>query len=149
MEYFPIVGSTEVLIKCKCRRKLSPKNMKQVFFNILNKSQKENEGEAELQEYFNTLLNPTKTCSLEETAQSHRTEGEGFRGTNQFHSGSAAGLDEVQPEYLMALDVVLDGMPLQRCLWTSGAVPMEWLEWWSFSSGKRTRRCVPKSHIHE
>lgn len=33
--------------------------------NILNKSQK---GENELQEHFNTLLNPTKTCSIEETA---------------------------------------------------------------------------------
>lgn len=49
--------------------------MKQLFYKILNKSQKGNEKENELQEYFNTLLSPTKTCSLEETATRHRLKG--------------------------------------------------------------------------
>lgn len=61
------------------------------------------------------FLNPTKTCSSEETEPGHPGMGaliRNWRLLRQLGSSSATVVDEVHPEVLMALDV----MPLQVCL---------------------------------
>lgn len=63
-------------------------------------------------EYFEDLLNPTNTPSIEEAKPGNSGSGLPISGDEvtevlkEFLSGKALGVDEIRPEFLKALDVV-------------------------------------------
>ncbi|KAK3537268.1 hypothetical protein QTP70_007004 [Hemibagrus guttatus] len=85
-------------------------------------------------EYFDYLLNPIDTPSIEEAeaedseVDSSITQAEVTEVVQQLLSGKAPGVDETHPEYLKSLDVV--GLSWLTCLcnivWQSGRVPLDW-----------------------
>ncbi|KAK3512562.1 hypothetical protein QTP70_017239, partial [Hemibagrus guttatus] len=85
-------------------------------------------------EYFEDLLNPTDTPSVEEPeakdseVDSFITQAEVTEVVQQLLSGKAPGVDEIRPEYLKSLDVV--GLSWLTCLcniaWRSWTVPLDW-----------------------
>ncbi|KAK3557566.1 hypothetical protein QTP70_030495, partial [Hemibagrus guttatus] len=87
-------------------------------------------------EYFEDLLNPTDTPSVEEPeaedseVDSFITHAEVTEVVQQLLGGKAPGVDEIRPEYLKSLDVV--GLAWLTCLckiaWQgqSGTVPLDW-----------------------
>ncbi|KAK3562735.1 hypothetical protein QTP86_006512 [Hemibagrus guttatus] len=85
-------------------------------------------------EYFEDLLNPTDTPSVEEPeaedseVDSFITQAEVTEVVQQLLGGKAPGVDEIRPEYLKSLDVV--GLFWLTCLcniaWRSGTVPLDW-----------------------
>ncbi|KAK3532983.1 hypothetical protein QTP70_006201 [Hemibagrus guttatus] len=85
-------------------------------------------------EYFEDLLNPTDTPSVEEPeaedseVDSFITEAEVTEVVQQLLSGKALGVDDIHPEYLKSLDVV--GLSWLTCLcniaWRSETVPLDW-----------------------
>ncbi|KAK3535381.1 hypothetical protein QTP70_011277 [Hemibagrus guttatus] len=85
-------------------------------------------------EYFEDLLNPTDTPSVEEPeagdseVDSFITQAEVTEVVQQLLGGKAPGVDEIRPEYLKSLDVV--GLSWLTCLcniaWRSGTVPLDW-----------------------
>ncbi|KAK3539743.1 hypothetical protein QTP70_013176 [Hemibagrus guttatus] len=85
-------------------------------------------------EYFEDLLNPTDTPSVEEPeaedseVDSFITQAEVTEVVQQLPGGKAPGVDEIRPEYLKSLDVV--GLSWLTCLcnitWQSGTVPLDW-----------------------
>ncbi|KAK3529557.1 hypothetical protein QTP70_031980, partial [Hemibagrus guttatus] len=85
-------------------------------------------------EYFEDLLNPTDTPSVEEPeaedseVDSFITQAEVTGVVQQLLGGKAPGVDEIRPENLKSLDVV--GLPWLTCLcniaWRSGTVPLDW-----------------------
>ncbi|KAK3543028.1 hypothetical protein QTP70_008717 [Hemibagrus guttatus] len=85
-------------------------------------------------EYFEDLLNPTDTPSVEEPeaedseVDSFITQAEVTEVVLQLLGGKAPGVDEIRPEYLKSLDVV--GLSWLTCLcniaWRSGTVPLDW-----------------------
>ncbi|KAM9358371.1 uncharacterized protein ABDE67_003862 [Symphorus nematophorus] len=85
-------------------------------------------------EYFEDLLNPTDTPSLEEAeaedseVDSFITQAEVTEVVRKLPSGKAPGVDEIRPEYLKSLDVVGLSWLTRLCsiAWQSGTVPMEW-----------------------
>ncbi|KAK3575585.1 hypothetical protein QTP86_030518 [Hemibagrus guttatus] len=86
-------------------------------------------------EYFEDLLNPTDTPSIEEPeaedseVDSFITQAEVTEVVQQLVGGKAPGVDEIRPEYLKSLDVV--GLSWLTCLcniaWQSGTVPLDWV----------------------
>ncbi|KAK3525887.1 hypothetical protein QTP70_010943 [Hemibagrus guttatus] len=86
-------------------------------------------------EYFEDLLNPTDTPSVEEPeakdseVDSFITQAEVTEVVQQLLGGKAPGMDEICPEYLKSLDVV--GLSWLTCLcniaWRSGTVPLDWV----------------------
>ncbi|XP_023284603.1 receptor-type tyrosine-protein phosphatase F-like [Seriola lalandi dorsalis] len=85
-------------------------------------------------EYFEELLNPTNTYSVEETEPRDLgmdgliSGAEVAEVVKQLCDGRAPGVDEIRPGYLKALDVVGLSWLTRLCniAWTSGAVPLEW-----------------------
>ena len=86
-------------------------------------------------EYFEELLNPTNTYSVEETEPGDDlgmgrliSGAEVAEVVKQLRGGRAPGVDEIRPGYLKALDVVGLSWLTRLCniAWTSGAVPLEW-----------------------
>ena len=85
-------------------------------------------------EYFEELLNPTNTHSVEEAEPRVSGLGRPISGVEvsevlkQLRGGGAPGVDEIRPGYLKALDVVGLSWLTRLCniAWTSGAVPLEW-----------------------
>ena len=85
-------------------------------------------------EYFEELLNPTNTYSMEETEPRGLGMGGSISGAEvaevvkQLRGGGAPGIDEIRPGYLKALDVVGLSWLTRLCniAWTSGEVPLEW-----------------------
>ncbi|KAK3536657.1 hypothetical protein QTP86_015466, partial [Hemibagrus guttatus] len=85
-------------------------------------------------EYFEDLLDPTDTPSVEEPeaedseVDSFITQAEVTEVVQQLLGGKALGVDEIRPEYLKSLDVV--GLSWLTCLcniaWWSGTVPLGW-----------------------
>ncbi|KAK3556571.1 hypothetical protein QTP70_010766 [Hemibagrus guttatus] len=86
-------------------------------------------------EYFEDLLNPTDTPSVEEPeaedseVDSFITQAEVTEVVQQLLGGKAPGVDEIRPEYLKSLDVV--GLSWLTCLcniaWRLGTVPLDWV----------------------
>uniref|UniRef100_A0A8C9TUR8 Reverse transcriptase domain-containing protein n=1 Tax=Scleropages formosus TaxID=113540 RepID=A0A8C9TUR8_SCLFO len=85
-------------------------------------------------EYFEDLLNPSDTPSVEE-AEAGDSEGdlsitlaEVAEVVKKLLGGKAPGVDEIRPEFLKSLDVV--GLSWLACLcsiaWSSGTVPLDW-----------------------
>ncbi|KAK3508316.1 hypothetical protein QTP70_021492 [Hemibagrus guttatus] len=92
-------------------------------------------------EYFEDLLNPTDTPSVEEPeagdseVDSFITQAEVTEVVQQLLGGKAPGVDEIRPEYLKSLDVVGLSWLTSLCniAWRSGTVPL-WAGrpgWWS------------------
>ncbi|KAK3558236.1 hypothetical protein QTP86_013969 [Hemibagrus guttatus] len=85
-------------------------------------------------EYFEDLLNPTDTPSVEEPeagdseVDSFITQAEVTEVVQQLLGGKAPGVDEICPEYLMSLDVVGLSWLTRLCniAWRSGTVPLDW-----------------------
>ncbi|TKS65493.1 LINE-1 reverse transcriptase -like protein [Collichthys lucidus] len=85
-------------------------------------------------EYFEDLLNPTSTSSLEEAEPGDPVVVSPISGAEvaevvkKLLGGKAPGVDEVRPEFLKALDVVGLSWLTRLCniAWTSGAVPLDW-----------------------
>ncbi|KAK3526236.1 hypothetical protein QTP70_018714 [Hemibagrus guttatus] len=85
-------------------------------------------------EYFEDLLNPTDTPSVEEPeaedseVDSFITQAEVTEVVQQFLGGKAPGVDEIRPEYLKSLDVVGLSWLTRLCniVWRSGTVPLDW-----------------------
>jgi exonuclease III len=85
-------------------------------------------------EYFEDLLNPTNTSSIEEAEPEDSGSGSPISGAEvaevvkKLLGGKAPGVDEIRPEYLKALDVVGLCWLTRLCniAWTSGAVPLDW-----------------------
>ncbi|KAK3511173.1 hypothetical protein QTP70_032217, partial [Hemibagrus guttatus] len=85
-------------------------------------------------EYFEDLLNPTDTPSIEEPetedseVDSFITQAEVTEVVHQLLGGKAPGVDEIRPEYLKSLDVVgLSWLKhLYNIAWRSGTVPLDW-----------------------
>ncbi len=85
-------------------------------------------------EYFEDLLNPAVTSSIEEAeaggseVASSITRTEVTEVVKKLLVGKAPGVDEIRPEYLKSLDVV--GLSWLTCLcsiaWRSGTVPLGW-----------------------
>ncbi len=85
-------------------------------------------------EYFEDLLNPTITSSIEEAeaggseVASSITRAEVTEVVKKLLGGKAPGVDKIRPEYLKSLDVVglswLTG--LCNIAWRSGTVPLGW-----------------------
>uniref|UniRef100_A0A3B3HQU3 Reverse transcriptase domain-containing protein n=1 Tax=Oryzias latipes TaxID=8090 RepID=A0A3B3HQU3_ORYLA len=85
-------------------------------------------------EYFEDLLNPTDTPSIEEVESEDFgvglsiTRAEVTEVVNELLGGRAPGVDEVRPEHLKSLDAV--GVPwltrLCSIAWRSGTVPLDW-----------------------
>ncbi|KAK3564604.1 hypothetical protein QTP86_023765, partial [Hemibagrus guttatus] len=85
-------------------------------------------------EYFEDLLNPTDTPSVEEPeaeeseVDSFITQAEVTEVVQQLLGGKALGVDEIRPEYVKSLDVVR--LSWLTCLcniaWRSGTVPPDW-----------------------
>ncbi|KAK3542195.1 hypothetical protein QTP86_017365 [Hemibagrus guttatus] len=87
------------------------------------------------QEYFEDLLNPTDTPSVEEPeaedseVDSFITQAEVTEVVQQLLGGKAPGVDEIRPEYLKSLDVVGLSWLTRLCniAWRSGTVPLDWV----------------------
>ncbi|KAK3561731.1 hypothetical protein QTP86_012984 [Hemibagrus guttatus] len=85
-------------------------------------------------EYFEDLLNPTDTPSVEDPeaedsdADSFITQAEVTEVVQQLLGGKAPGVDEIHPEYLKSLDVVGLSWLTRLCniAWRSGTVPLDW-----------------------
>ncbi|KAK3525693.1 hypothetical protein QTP70_005845 [Hemibagrus guttatus] len=85
-------------------------------------------------EYFEDLLNPTDTPSVEEPeaedseVDSFITQAEVTEVVQQLLHGKAPGVDEIRPEYLKSLDVVGLSWLTRLCniAWQSGTVPLDW-----------------------
>uniref|UniRef100_A0A671UP04 Reverse transcriptase domain-containing protein n=1 Tax=Sparus aurata TaxID=8175 RepID=A0A671UP04_SPAAU len=85
-------------------------------------------------EYFEDLLNPTDTPSIEEAEAGDSevdrsiTQAEVTEVVRKLLSGKAPGVDEIRPEYLKSLDVVgLSWLTrLYSIAWQSGTVPLDW-----------------------
>ncbi|KAK3535695.1 hypothetical protein QTP70_020572, partial [Hemibagrus guttatus] len=85
-------------------------------------------------EYFEDLLNPTDTPSVEEPevedseVDSFITQPEVTEVVQQLLGGKALGVDEIRPEYLKSLDVVGLSWLTRLCniVWQSGTVPLDW-----------------------
>ncbi|KAK3538143.1 hypothetical protein QTP70_032395 [Hemibagrus guttatus] len=85
-------------------------------------------------EYFEDLLNPTDTLSVEEPEaedseiDSFITQAEVTEVVQQLLGGKAPGVDEIRPEYLKSLDVVGLSWLTRLCniAWRSGTVPLDW-----------------------
>ncbi|KAK3513103.1 hypothetical protein QTP70_001397 [Hemibagrus guttatus] len=85
-------------------------------------------------EYFEDLLNPTDTPSVEEPeagdseVDSFITQAEVTEVVQQLLGGKAPGVDEIHPEYLKSLDVVGLSWLTRLCniAWQSGTVPLDW-----------------------
>ncbi|KAK3572533.1 hypothetical protein QTP86_034321, partial [Hemibagrus guttatus] len=85
-------------------------------------------------EYFEDLLNPTDTPSVEEPEagdseiDSFITQAEVTEVVQQLLGGKASGVDESHPEYLKSLDVVGLSWLTHLCniAWRSGTVPLDW-----------------------
>ncbi|KAK3540900.1 hypothetical protein QTP86_004165 [Hemibagrus guttatus] len=85
-------------------------------------------------EYFEDLLNPTDTPSVEEPeagdskVDSFITQAEVTEVVQQLLGGKAPGMDEIRPEYLKSLDVVGLSWLTRLCniAWRSGTVPLDW-----------------------
>ncbi|KAK3543181.1 hypothetical protein QTP70_012285 [Hemibagrus guttatus] len=85
-------------------------------------------------EYFEDLLNPTDTPSVEEPeaedseVDSFITQAEVTEVVPQLLGGKAPGVDEIRPEYLKSLDVVGLSWLTRLCniAWRSGTVPLDW-----------------------
>ncbi|KAK3543164.1 hypothetical protein QTP70_012267 [Hemibagrus guttatus] len=86
-------------------------------------------------EYFEDLLNPTDTPSVEEPeaedseVDSFITQAEVTEVVQQLLGGKAPGVDEIRPEYLKSLDVVGLSWLTHLCniAWQSGTVPLDWV----------------------
>ncbi|KAK3531112.1 hypothetical protein QTP70_011064 [Hemibagrus guttatus] len=85
-------------------------------------------------EYFEDLLNPTDTPSVEgpeaedSEVDSFITQAEVTEVVQQLLGGKAQGMDEIRPEYLKSLDVVGLSWLTRLCniAWRSGTVPLDW-----------------------
>ncbi|KAK3566946.1 hypothetical protein QTP86_006763 [Hemibagrus guttatus] len=85
-------------------------------------------------EYFEDLLNPTDTPSVEEPeaedseVDSFITQAVVTEVVQQLLGGKAPGVDEIRPEYLKSLDVVGLSWLTRLCniAWQSGTVPLDW-----------------------
>ncbi|KAK3572937.1 hypothetical protein QTP86_010541 [Hemibagrus guttatus] len=85
-------------------------------------------------EYFEDLLNPTDTPSVEEPeaedseVDSFITQAEVTEVVQQLLGGKAPGVDEIRPEYLKSLDVVGLSWLTRLCniAWRSGTVALDW-----------------------
>ncbi|KAK3530905.1 hypothetical protein QTP70_005451 [Hemibagrus guttatus] len=80
-------------------------------------------------EYFEDLLNPTDTPSVEEPeADSFITQAKVTEVVQQLLGGKAPVVDEIRPEYLKSLDVVGLSWLTHLCniAWRSGTVPLDW-----------------------
>ncbi|KAK3525845.1 hypothetical protein QTP70_010916 [Hemibagrus guttatus] len=85
-------------------------------------------------EYFEDLLNPIDTPSVEEPeaeaseVDSFITQAEVTEVVQQLLGGKAPGVDEIRPEYLKSLDVVGLSWLTRLCniVWWSGTVPLDW-----------------------
>ncbi|KAK3548671.1 hypothetical protein QTP70_016417, partial [Hemibagrus guttatus] len=85
-------------------------------------------------EYFEDLLNPTDTPSVEKPeaedseVDSFITQAEVTEVVQQLLGGKAPGVDEIRPEYLKSLDVVGLSWLTHLCniSWQSGTVPLDW-----------------------
>ncbi|KAK3509336.1 hypothetical protein QTP70_029059 [Hemibagrus guttatus] len=85
-------------------------------------------------EYFEDLLNPTDTPSVEEPeaedseVDSFITQAEVTEVVQQLLGGKAPGVDEIRPEYLKSLDVVGLSWLTRLCniAWRSATVPLDW-----------------------
>uniref|UniRef100_A0A671VTV6 Reverse transcriptase domain-containing protein n=1 Tax=Sparus aurata TaxID=8175 RepID=A0A671VTV6_SPAAU len=85
-------------------------------------------------EYFEDLLNPTDTPSIEEAEAGDSevdpsiTQAEVTEVVRKLLSGKAPRVDEIRPEYLKSLDVVgLSWLTrLYSIAWQSGTVPLDW-----------------------
>ncbi|KAK3545105.1 hypothetical protein QTP70_000615 [Hemibagrus guttatus] len=85
-------------------------------------------------EYFEDLLNPTDTPSVEEPeaedseVDSFITQAEVTEVVQQLLGGKAPGVDEIHPEYLKSLDDVGLSWLTRLCniAWRSGTVPLDW-----------------------
>ncbi|KAK3555547.1 hypothetical protein QTP86_021786, partial [Hemibagrus guttatus] len=85
-------------------------------------------------EYFDDLLNPTDTPSVEEPEAEDSevdlfiTQAEVTEVVQQLLGGKAPGVDEIRPEYLKSLDVVGLSWLTHLCniAWWSGTVPLDW-----------------------
>ncbi|KAK3561961.1 hypothetical protein QTP86_019076, partial [Hemibagrus guttatus] len=86
-------------------------------------------------EYFEDLLNPTDTPSVEEPeaedseVDSFITQAEVTEAVQQLLGGKAPGVDEIRPEYLKSLDVMGLSWLKRLCniAWRSGTVPLDWV----------------------
>ncbi|KAK3560600.1 hypothetical protein QTP86_010935 [Hemibagrus guttatus] len=86
------------------------------------------------EEYFEDLLNPTDTPSVEEPeaeeskVDSFITQADATEVVQQLLGGKAPGVDEIRPEYLKSLDVVGLSWLTRLCniAWRSGTVPLDW-----------------------
>ncbi|KAK3564905.1 hypothetical protein QTP86_030846, partial [Hemibagrus guttatus] len=86
-------------------------------------------------EYFEDLLNPTDTSSVEEPeaedseVDSFITQAEVTEVVQQLLGGKAPGVDEICPEYLKSLDIVGLSWLTRLCniAWRSGTVPLDWV----------------------
>ncbi|KAK3521248.1 hypothetical protein QTP70_001543 [Hemibagrus guttatus] len=85
-------------------------------------------------EYFEDLLNPTDTPSVEEPeaedseVDSFIIQAEVTEVVQQLLGGKAPGVAEICPEYLKSLDVVGQSWLTRLCniAWRSGTVPLDW-----------------------
>ncbi|KAK3515413.1 hypothetical protein QTP70_018873 [Hemibagrus guttatus] len=85
-------------------------------------------------EYFEDLLNPTDTPSVEKPeaedseVDSFITQAEVTEVVQQLLGGKAPGVDEIRPEYLKSLDVVGLSWLTRLCniAWRSGTVSLDW-----------------------
>ncbi|KAK3515182.1 hypothetical protein QTP70_009592 [Hemibagrus guttatus] len=81
-------------------------------------------------EYFEDLLNPTDTSSLEKP-EAEDSDIDSFitQVVQQLLSGKAPGVDEIRREYLKSLDVVGLSWLTHLCniVWWSGTVPLDWV----------------------
>uniref|UniRef100_A0A673CDI6 Reverse transcriptase domain-containing protein n=1 Tax=Sphaeramia orbicularis TaxID=375764 RepID=A0A673CDI6_9TELE len=85
-------------------------------------------------EYFEDLLNPTATSSIEEVeaevseVDSSITQAEVTEVVGKLLGGRAPGVDEIRPEYLKSLDVQGLSWLTRLCniAWRSGTVPLDW-----------------------
>ncbi|KAK3567863.1 hypothetical protein QTP86_027338 [Hemibagrus guttatus] len=82
-------------------------------------------------EYFEDLLNPTDSPSIEEP-EAENSEVDSFitqaEVVQQLLGDEAPGVDEIRPEYLKSLDVVGLSWLTRLCniAWRSGTVPLDW-----------------------
>ncbi|KAK3515774.1 hypothetical protein QTP70_031824, partial [Hemibagrus guttatus] len=95
-------------------------------------------------EYFEDLLNPTDTPSVEEPeaedseVESFITQAEVTEVVQQLLGGKAPGVDEIRPEYLKSLDVVGLSWLTRLCNMTRGVEPRIQEEQCGFRPGRGT-----------
>ncbi len=103
-------------------------------------------------EYFEDLLNPAVTSSIEEAeaggseVASSITRAEVTKVVKKLLGGKAPGVDEIHPEYLKSLDVVRLSWLTRLCniAWRSGQYLWDGRSgWWSLSSRRGTGGCAP------